>query len=186
MSPNADQALIGKSYPGSGEPRQARRQTLASANPDARLGPIMQLPNFPLVIERRVDFADTDAAGLIHFTTYFRFMEAAEATLFRELGLPMLWTDEGGSYGFPRVDCQCRFRRPVTFDDLVRIEMRIDTIDANRIHYAFTFHGPGDVRCATGTMVTASVCRDASGALSSVPLPDSHLEKLMEWKNRAG
>ncbi len=146
----------------------------------------MQLPERPLVIERRVDFSDTDAAGLIHFTTYFRFMEAAEATLFRELELPMLWTGEEGSCGFPRVDCQCRFRRPVTFDDPVRISLRIENIDANRIHYAFSFHGPGDVRCATGTMVTASVRRDASGRLSSIPLPEKHLKRLMEWKNQAG
>ena len=33
-----------------------------------------------MIIERRIAFSQTDAAGLIHFTTYFTLMEEAEAT----------------------------------------------------------------------------------------------------------
>jgi len=145
----------------------------------------MECPSNPLVLEKRVEFSDTDAAGLIHFTAYFRYMEAAEAALFRGLGLRLLWSEGERSFGFPRVDCQCKFRRPVTFEDPVRIELRITGIQENRIHYTFTFSGPGGTRCAAGSMVTAFVCRGADGRLQSVPLPETHRKGLLEWKNQA-
>ncbi|HSH09051.1 MAG TPA: thioesterase family protein [Oceanipulchritudo sp.] len=145
----------------------------------------MQLPSSPLVIHQRVGFSQTDAAGLIHFTTYFTFMEAAEAELFRSLGLELLQTDKGRTCGYPRVDCQCRFRRPVGFDDLIQIELRIGSIQDNRIHYDFLFLGPDGSRCATGSMVTAHACREEEGSLSSVPLPAAVREKLEAWKNQA-
>ena len=146
----------------------------------------MDLPPSPLVIERRVGFAQTDAAGLIHFTTYFAFMEAAEADLFRHLHIPLLWEEEGVTHGFPRVDCQCSFRRPVAFDDLIRIELSVTDIVANRITFTFTFKGPDDRKCATGTMVTAFARRDPSGRLQSAELPERTLTALQSWKNTAG
>jgi len=145
----------------------------------------MQLPPSPLVITERVGFSQTDAAGLIHFTTYFTLMEAAEAELFRALGLELLRTEGGRTFGYPRIDCQCRFRRPVGFDDLVTVELRIGNIIDNRIHFDFHFLGPDGARCATGSMVTAYACREEGGGLSSEPLPAPVCEKLQAWKNQA-
>jgi YbgC/YbaW family acyl-CoA thioester hydrolase len=146
----------------------------------------MQLPLSPLVVERRVGFSQTDAAGLIHFSTYFTFMETAEAELFRQLGIPLLWEEDALTYGFPRVDAQCKFRRPVAFDDLIRIEMRIEEIVSNRISYEFVFKGPKGKTCAEGTMVTAFACREKSGTLASAELPEKTLELLKAWKNLNG
>ena len=36
---------------------------------------------------RRVEFSETDLAGIVHFSNYFRYMEAAEHEFFRSLGL---------------------------------------------------------------------------------------------------
>ena len=35
--------------------------------------------------KRRVEFADTDMAGIIHFTSLFRYMEETEHAFFRSL-----------------------------------------------------------------------------------------------------
>jgi YbgC/YbaW family acyl-CoA thioester hydrolase len=144
----------------------------------------MSLPLPPLIIERRVGFAQTDAAGLIHFSTYFTFMEAAEAELFRQLEILLLWEEAGITYGFPRIDCQCSFRRPVAFDDLIRIEMQITGIQANRVSYAYVFKAPSGRKCAEGSMVTAFAKRDPSGRLESADIPETTLARLLEWKNR--
>ena len=37
----------------------------------------------PFRVSRRVDFADTDMAGIIHFSNYFRYMEFAEVAFLR-------------------------------------------------------------------------------------------------------
>jgi YbgC/YbaW family acyl-CoA thioester hydrolase len=138
-----------------------------------------------MVIERRVGFSQTDAAGLIHFTTYFTFMEAAEAELFRRLGLPLIWEEDDRTFGFPRVECNCKFRRPVGFDAMVQIELKIDEIVANRISYTFTFRGERGKACATGTMVTAFACRQHSGKLESSSIPETTMTALLAWKNQA-
>ena len=145
----------------------------------------MPLPANPLNLDRRVEFSQTDAAGLIHFSTYFIFMEAAEAELFRALAIPLLWQDGDLTCGFPRVDCQCKFRRPLGFDDPVRIEMNIEAIVGNRIHYNFMFRGPDGKKCAEGKMVTACAARGPDGRLAAANIPEIAGKKLEAWKNQA-
>lgn len=145
---------------------------------------IMNLPSPPVVVERRVDFSQTDAAGIMHFSTYFTFMEAAEAALFRQLGLSLLWNDAGKTHGFPRIDCQCRFRKPVAFDSLVRTEMFIEQILSGRIRYSFRFLDEKGNLCAEGKMTTACAIRNANGDLEGAMLPDSVRERLENWKNQ--
>ncbi|MEX0326731.1 MAG: acyl-CoA thioesterase [Puniceicoccaceae bacterium] len=144
----------------------------------------MDLPASPLVIERRVAFSQTDASGLIHFTTYFTMMEAAEAELFRLLDIPLLEESGGCTRGFPRVDCSCQFKRPVGFDDSIRIKLHLEELRENRLHYRFDFTGPNGRTCAEGSMVTAYAMRDASGRLQSATIPEETLSLLKTWKNQ--
>ncbi len=39
---------------------------------------------------RRIEFADTDMAGLVHFANFFRFMEAAEVEFLGSRGLSVV------------------------------------------------------------------------------------------------
>ena len=41
----------------------------------------------PFRTTRRVEFADTDMAGIVHFANFFRYMEAAEVEFLRARGL---------------------------------------------------------------------------------------------------
>jgi acyl-CoA thioesterase FadM len=52
---------------------------------------------------RRIEFADTDMAGIVHFANFFRFMEAAECEFLRERGLSVAMEWEGETLGFPRL-----------------------------------------------------------------------------------
>ncbi len=137
-----------------------------------------------MIIERRIAFSQTDAAGLIHFTTYFTLMEEAEAELFRILGIPLLENKPGFISGFPRVDCQCKFRKPVRFDDLVQVNLGISKIGANRIYYDIRFYAPSGDLCAEGTMITAYVSGQQDGPLMASKLPDQIDEALNFWKNQ--
>ena len=57
----------------------------------------------PEIVHRRVEFRDTDAAGLAHFSTYFTFMEEAEHEFLRRRGLSVLMHDADGPLSWPRV-----------------------------------------------------------------------------------
>jgi acyl-CoA thioester hydrolase len=41
----------------------------------------------PFITTHRVEFFETDLAGIVHFANYYRFMEQAEHAFFRALGL---------------------------------------------------------------------------------------------------
>ena len=64
-----------------------------------------------ITITRRVDWMDTDAAGIYHYTTAFRLAEAAEAALHTDRGIDHI------TFGAtPRVSVAFDFQRPVVFD----------------------------------------------------------------------
>src|SRR4051812_43106379 len=58
---------------------------------------------------RLVEFADTDMAGIMHFSAFFRFMEAAEHALLRSLGLSVYSEINGEVVTFPRVAASCEY-----------------------------------------------------------------------------
>jgi YbgC/YbaW family acyl-CoA thioester hydrolase len=143
--------------------------------------------NNSLTIQHRVEFCDTDAAGLMHFSTYFRYMESAEAELFRTLNIPLLWNDkENNACGFPRIDVNCRFKRPLYFEDIVNIAIHIESIDANRLSFRFDFSKPlaegKSQTVARGSLITAFAKRTPDGGLASSDLPEAHFKALTKWQ----
>src|SRR6185436_17612716 len=75
----------------------------------------------PFTTTRRVEFGDTDMAGIMHFSNFFRFMEAAESDFLRSLGLSVSWFEDGTKWGFPRVSAACDFKKPAKFQDVLSI-----------------------------------------------------------------
>ena len=67
---------------------------------------------------RRVEFADTDMAGIMHYSNFFRFMETAEHAFFRSLGLSIFPRRSDPPVGWPRVHAECDFKRPLAFEDV--------------------------------------------------------------------
>src|SRR4051812_34692139 len=106
---------------------------------------------------RLVEFGDTDMAGIVHFANFFRYMEAAEHAYLRACGLSV-FTDWGGeTITFPRVSASCDFVKPVRFQDVVDIEVRVDHIGRTSVRYAFSFFKGSDV-IARG-QITVVLCR---------------------------
>ena len=69
----------------------------------------------PFVYRRRVQFAETDLAGLVHFTQFFRYMEEAEHALWRAAGMSI--ARFGETAGWPRLSAECQFKAPLRFED---------------------------------------------------------------------
>ena len=71
---------------------------------------------------RRVEFADTDTGGIVHFSRFFVFMETAEHEFLRSLGTEVHFDHDGETVGWPRVDANCTYRKPARFADVPRSE----------------------------------------------------------------
>lgn len=130
-----------------------------------------------LITTRRVDFSDTDAAGIMHFSVFFTAMESAEQEFLRSRGLSVMFHDEQGKLGFPRVSAKCDYQSPLRLDDEYQIEVRLSHIGNKSITYSFTMR-LGIRPVASGEM-TSVCCRfDDNGTPTSVPIPEWVLQRL--------
>jgi len=90
-------------------------------------------------LRRRVEFAETDLAGIMHFSNYFRYMEAAEHAFFRSLGFSIHSVGADRVIGWPRVRAECEYRRPLRFEDEVEIHLMVREKQSRSLVYEFVF-----------------------------------------------
>lgn len=127
---------------------------------------------------RRVEFVDTDMAGIVHFSNFFRFMEAAEVEFLRHLGASVVLNWEGEDLGFPRVSASCDYMRPAFFQDVLDIVLTVHKVGQKSITYRHEFTRNGEV-IARG-QITGVCCRHVPGQpLQSIEIPAS-LRALLE------
>jgi 4-hydroxybenzoyl-CoA thioesterase/acyl-CoA thioester hydrolase len=115
----------------------------------------------PFRTTRRVEFSDTDAAGIVHFARFFIYMESAEHEMLRSVGLGVMQPAEGHHVSWPRVAVSCDFQKPAKFEDVLDVEVVVDRIGEKSVTYTFRFLR-GDQLLATGK-TTAVCCRIEHG-----------------------
>src|SRR5438045_1729651 len=119
--------------------------------------------------QRRVEFADTDMAGIVHFANFFRYMETAEVEFLRSRGLSVALEWEGERLGFPRVAASCDYVKPARFEDVLDITVRIARLGTKSATYAFEFFKDGEI-IARG-QVSSVCCRVfEQGVIESIPI----------------
>jgi YbgC/YbaW family acyl-CoA thioester hydrolase len=125
-------------------------------------------------LTRRVEFADTDMAGIVHFANFFRMMEATEHAFFRSLGFTIHGHGSEGVVGWPRVSASCDFRAPLRFEDEVEIHLMVAEVRPRSLRYQFIFRKVADgTQVARGSIAAVCAMVDkAAGKLVPVPIPD--------------
>lgn len=132
------------------------------------------------VTTRRVEFSDTDAAGIVHFSRFFTYMETAEHELLRSVGLSVMQPAGDHHISWPRVSVSCDFRQPAKFEDLLTVEVAVERVGEKSVTYAFRFLREGHL-LATGK-TTAVCCRIEYGQPPrSIAIPASITEKLARF-----
>lgn len=100
-------------------------------------------------LKRRLRWADTDAAGRLHFPRIFEIVEEAESELVRRIGWPM---DRSTGYDFPRVNVECRFLRVLTLDSRFRLRLAVGKLGRTSIRYDFQVFDATDELAIEGAM----------------------------------
>lgn len=112
-------------------------------------------------IERRVEFRDTDAAGIMHFSAFFVYMEQAEHETLRRLGFSVVEHDDDGVVSWPRVSAKCDYKRPAHFEDVLDIAVSVARLGTKSVTYEFRFTHDAD-EIALG-IITVVCCRIEKG-----------------------
>lgn len=124
---------------------------------------------------RRVQFAETDLAGIVHFSWMFRYMEEAEHALWRAAGLSV--AVRGSALGWPRVTARFEFRNPLRFEDEFDVGVRLADIGTRALHYEHTIRC-GETVIGTGAMVSVCVRHGEDGRMEPVAVPLEIVDRL--------
>lgn len=124
-----------------------------------------------ITIRRNVEFAETDMFGIVHFSNFFRYMEATESALFPSLGITFGMND----VGWPRVHADFDFKGPLRYEDTVEIALIVLEKRPRSLVYGVNVRkvvGANAEEVASGTLIVTCVKRDrGTGAFASVPIP---------------
>jgi acyl-CoA thioester hydrolase len=124
---------------------------------------------------RRVQFAETDLAGIVHFTCFFRYMEEAEHALWRAAGLSI--AKPGETTGWPRLSAAFDFKAPLRFEDEFDVLVRIASVGQRALQYEFTVV-KGEQVIGRGTLTTALVSKSPGEPMKALDLPEGIVAKL--------
>jgi acyl-CoA thioester hydrolase len=103
-------------------------------------------------VDRRVAWVDSDPSGAYQFTAAIRYVEDAEITMLRELGiLDLLYPH------LPRVAVQASYRRPCYFEEVVQVLVRVSRMGQSSIEYEFRLQLPDGTLCAEGSMTAVFI-----------------------------
>jgi YbgC/YbaW family acyl-CoA thioester hydrolase len=133
-------------------------------------------------LTRQVEFCETDLAGIVHFSNFFRYMESAEHAFFRSLGLSIVAPGSDDRIGWPRVSVSCDYKRPLRFEDTFEIHLLVNEKRRSSLIYTIIFRKPAGEsvqEVARGRLVVACVKWDPkTGEMRSTPIPPAIAGKI--------
>ena len=131
-----------------------------------------------LTVNRKVEFSDTDMAGIVHFSRLIVFMENAEHAFIEALGGSVAMEHDGMHIGWPRVAVEAQFKAPARFNEHVDITVRVLKKGTRSMTYGFAIH-VGDRLVGTGKM-TSVCCEMTEKGPRSIPIPAFLADQIEE------
>jgi len=122
------------------------------------------------IYNRQVQFAETDMGGIVHFSSFFRYMEEAEHHFLQSLGLSVVMYLDGKKIGMPRVSAKCDFHHPARFQDTLQIFVKLHKLGTSSLSYAIDVK-KGEILLATGNIVAVLCELNDQLPPKSIPIP---------------
>ena len=134
---------------------------------------------------RRVEFSETDMAGIVHFSNFFRYMETAEHAFYRSLGFSVTLNHFEPPLGFPRVHAACDYKKPLRFEDQLEIHLLVKEKRSRVLNYLFRFSKlppegthEAPTLVATGVLTVVCVAHYPDGKMEAVSIPSALADKI--------
>jgi acyl-CoA thioester hydrolase len=78
----------------------------------------------------RVFFEDTDAAGIVYYANYLRFMERARSDMLRAIGIDQRAALDAGEGVYAVAEAHIKYRRPARLDDALQVLSELTDLGA--------------------------------------------------------
>ena len=99
----------------------------------------------------KVHYYETDRMGVTHHSNYIRWMEEARVDCLDRIGCGYAAMEASGVVS-PVVGLECKYLRTTTFDDTVRIRVRVKEYRGVRVYFSYEMQNE-----ATGETVFTGV-----------------------------
>jgi 4-hydroxybenzoyl-CoA thioesterase/acyl-CoA thioester hydrolase len=126
----------------------------------------------------RVQFVETDMAGIVHFSNFFRYMEEAEDAFLRSLNIELVSSVGDRPVSLPRLSTTCEFKSPAKYGDDIAIDVTVTELGRKTIRYGFDFSA--DSRPVATGEILCIYC-EMTPVLKSLPLPAEIADRLKEF-----
>src|SRR5262245_26999850 len=133
----------------------------------------------PFIYRCRVAFHETDMAGMVHFSNFFRYMEEAEVAMLSARGLHVSWREGVERLGFPRVSASCDFMKPARFEEEIEVHVIIEQVGTKSVTYAHEIRRGADM-LAKGKVTAVCIRVGPDRELQSIEIPPEVRAKLLE------
>lgn len=128
---------------------------------------------------RRVEFTETDMAGIVHFSMFFQYMEQCEHAFYRSLGYSVVNRAEKGNAGLPRISAQMDYKKPFRFEDEMEIHLIVKEKRNRSLVYLFLFRKLGEETIrARGSLAVVSVAGEPATGMRAVALPEHMTQSI--------
>jgi YbgC/YbaW family acyl-CoA thioester hydrolase len=129
--------------------------------------------------KRKIEFSDTDLAGIVHFSRFFVFMETAEHQFLQSLGTSVSTVYKGDKIGWPRLVASCEYFHPAEFEDELDIHLKIFRKGNKSLTYQFCFIRSG-LLLAQGKLSTVCCVCNPNEQMKSIPIPNFIADQIEE------
>ena len=125
----------------------------------------------------QIRWVDTDGAGVVHYSNYFRYFEACEEEFYRSLGLNFKTIHEKYQIGLPRVEAHCNYKASCRFGDVVEISLTVREVAEKTITYDFQAFLKEDNKLAAEGYLK---CIAVNEKWKAVPIPNELAKVIRE------
>ncbi len=134
---------------------------------------------YEFTTRRKIEFADTDMGGIVHFSRYLVFMETAEHEFLEALGTSVDLDLDGRRIGWPRVSVRCDYQSPARYGDV--LEIRVSVLRKGRKSMTYRIELSCDGREIAEGQVTSVCCELTPGReVKAIPIPDFIADRIEE------
>ena len=126
---------------------------------------------------RRIEFRETDMAGIVHFSNFFAYMEQAEHAFLRSVGMGVICEVEDQKISWPRVNANCDYKVAIKFEEMIDIEVSVAKIGTKSVTYAFDFFRD-QTKIASGSLAAVCCLFEHGQKPESIPTPQGFIDAI--------
>jgi len=116
----------------------------------------------------RVYYEDTDAAGIVYYANYLKFIERARTDMMRLLGVTHSRMADQDGLSFIVRSCAVKYRRPARLDDALDVRTRVMRIRGPVLDVLQDIYRDDELLVSTELRIA---CMDGAGRVQTLPPP---------------